>query len=107
MSWSRRKKIPAPTWVLQYRFDAQTGQLSPNTPHRVEQGELVGPRHYIHHPSLDCRLLLERAELQRYRLPGRSRKRRPLVSPDDLDSATVGTSCNIRSSWKWRLFTQN
>src|SRR6516165_2945922 len=53
MSWSRRKKIPAPTWVLQYRFDAQTGQLSPNTPHRVEQGDLVGPRHYIHHPSLD------------------------------------------------------
>ena len=47
MSWSRRKKIPAPTWVLQYRFDAQTGQLSPNTPHRVEQGDLVGPRHYI------------------------------------------------------------
>jgi ATP-binding cassette subfamily F protein uup len=24
--------------ILQYRFDAQTGRLSPNTPHRVEQG---------------------------------------------------------------------
>jgi 6-phosphogluconolactonase len=38
---------------LQYRFDAQTGRLTPNTPHRVEQGDLVGPRHYIHHPNLD------------------------------------------------------
>ena len=42
-----------PNVILQYRFDAQTGRLSPNTPHRVEQGDLVGPRHYIHHPSLD------------------------------------------------------
>jgi hypothetical protein len=39
--------------ILQYRFNAQTGRLSPNTPHRVEQGDLIGPRHYIHHPSLD------------------------------------------------------
>jgi 6-phosphogluconolactonase len=47
------KNNPGPNVILQYRFDAQTGRLSPNTPHRVEQGNLVGPRHYIHHPSLD------------------------------------------------------
>src|SRR5215472_10565923 len=47
------KNNPGPNVVLQYRFDAQTGRLSPNTQHRVEQGDLVGPRHYIHHPSLD------------------------------------------------------
>ena len=47
------KNNPGPNVILQYRFDAQTGQLSPNTPHRVEQGDHVGPRHYIHHPSLD------------------------------------------------------
>src|SRR5438477_2961413 len=47
------KNNPGPNVRLQYRFDAQTGRLSPNTPHRVEQGDLVGPRHYIHHPSLD------------------------------------------------------
>src|SRR6516225_647821 len=47
------KNDPGPNVILQYRFDAQTGRLSPNTPHRVEQGDLVGPRHYIHHPSLD------------------------------------------------------
>jgi 6-phosphogluconolactonase len=47
------KNNPGPNVILQYRFDAQTGRLSPNTPHRVEQGDLVGPRHYIHHPSLD------------------------------------------------------
>jgi 6-phosphogluconolactonase len=47
------KNNPGPNVIMQYRFDAQTGRLSPNTPHRVEQGDLVGPRHYIHHPSLD------------------------------------------------------
>jgi len=47
------KNNPGPNVILQYRLDAQTGRLSPNTPHRVEQGDLVGPRHYIHHPSLD------------------------------------------------------
>src|SRR5262249_42859579 len=47
------KNNPGPNVILQYRFDAETGRLSPNTPHRVEQGDLVGPRHYIHHPSLD------------------------------------------------------
>jgi 6-phosphogluconolactonase len=47
------KNNPGPNVILQYRFDAQTGRLTPNTPHRVEQGDLIGPRHYIHHPSLD------------------------------------------------------
>src|SRR5580693_2324261 len=47
------KNNPGPNVILQYRFDAQTGRLNPNTPHRVEQGDLVGPRHYIHHPGLD------------------------------------------------------
>jgi 6-phosphogluconolactonase len=47
------KNNPGPNVILQYRFDAQTGRLSPNTPHRVEQGDLVGPRHYIHHPNLE------------------------------------------------------
>src|ERR1700739_3880733 len=47
------KTNPGPNLILQYRFDAQTGRLSPNTPHRVEQRDLIGPRHYIHHPRLD------------------------------------------------------
>jgi 6-phosphogluconolactonase len=47
------KNDPGPNVILQYRFNAQTGQLSANTPPRVAQEDLVGPRHYIHHPSLD------------------------------------------------------
>lgn len=47
------KNIPGPNVILQFRFDAETGRLSPNTPARVEQPDMVGPRHYIHHPSLD------------------------------------------------------
>ena len=47
------KNNPGPNVILQYRFDAQTGRLSPNAPHRIEQQDLVGPRHYIHHPNFD------------------------------------------------------
>ena len=32
------KNNPGPNVILQYRFDAQTGRLRPNTPHRVAQG---------------------------------------------------------------------
>src|ERR1700724_2611679 len=47
------KNNPGPNVILQYRFAAQTGALNPNPPHRFERGAPVGPRHYIHHPSLD------------------------------------------------------
>src|SRR6201981_2761919 len=47
------KNNPGPNVILQYRFDAQSGLLRQNTPHRVAQGGLVGPRHYCFHPSLD------------------------------------------------------
>jgi 6-phosphogluconolactonase len=47
------KNNPGPNVILQYRFDDRTGRLSANTPHCIEQEDLVGPRHYIHHPSLD------------------------------------------------------
>jgi len=47
------KNNPGPNVILQFRFDAQSGKLSPNAPFRVAQGDMIGPRHYIHHPSLD------------------------------------------------------
>jgi len=47
------KNIPGPNEIRQFRFDADTGRLSPNTPARVEQPDMIGPRHYIHHPNLD------------------------------------------------------
>lgn len=47
------KNNPGPNVILQFRFDAQNGRLTLNAPPRVEQGDLVGPRHYIHHPNLD------------------------------------------------------
>jgi 6-phosphogluconolactonase len=47
------KNIPGPNFIAQFRFDAETGRLTPNTPFRVEQGELVGPRHYCFHPDKD------------------------------------------------------
>ena len=47
------KNIPGPNVIMQFRFDAETGRLTANTPSRVEQPDLIGPRHYCFHPSLD------------------------------------------------------
>src|SRR5262249_50252286 len=45
------KDNPGPNVIMQFRFDAQTGNLTPNSPLRVEQAERVGPRHYCFHPT--------------------------------------------------------
>jgi 6-phosphogluconolactonase len=39
--------------ILQFRFDAQTGRLTANSPFRVEPTERLGPRHYCFHPTLE------------------------------------------------------
>jgi 6-phosphogluconolactonase (cycloisomerase 2 family) len=44
---------PGPNVIFQFRFDVQTGRLSPNTPLRVEPAERLGPRHYCFHPTQD------------------------------------------------------
>ena len=47
------KNIAGPNFIAQFRFDPQSGRLSRNSPFRIEQRELVGPRHYCFHTSLD------------------------------------------------------
>ena len=47
------KNIPGPNMITQCRFDAEAGRLTPNSPPQVAQADLVGPRHYCFHPSLD------------------------------------------------------
>jgi 6-phosphogluconolactonase len=47
------KENPGPNMILQFRFDAQTGRLTPNSPFRVEPAERLGPRHYCFHPTQD------------------------------------------------------
>jgi 6-phosphogluconolactonase len=47
------KNIPGPNMIMQFRFDAESGRLSANMPAQVAQSDLVGPRHYCFHPSLD------------------------------------------------------
>ncbi len=44
---------PGPNMILQFKFDAQTGRLEPNSPFRIDPAEGVGPRHYCFHPTLD------------------------------------------------------
>ena len=40
-----------PNAIFQYRFDAQSGRLTPNTPARLTPPEPVGPRHFCFHPG--------------------------------------------------------
>lgn len=47
------KNNPGPNVIMQFRFDADAGRLTPNSPLRVEQPDLLGPRHYCFHPSLE------------------------------------------------------
>ena len=47
------KNIPGPNFIAQFRFDAATGRLTPNSPFTLEPKEPIGPRHYCFHPSLD------------------------------------------------------
>src|SRR5712691_5445924 len=47
------KNNPGPNVIMQFKFDAGTGRLTPNSPLRVEPGELLGPRHYFFHPTRD------------------------------------------------------
>ena len=47
------KNNPGPNVIFQFKYDAQAGSLAANSPLRVEQAALVGPRHYCFHPSLD------------------------------------------------------
>ena len=47
------KNIPGPNVIYQFRFDADTGSLTPNDPLVLEMNGFLGPRHYCYHPSLD------------------------------------------------------
>ena len=42
-----------PNQILQFRFDEQTGHLTPNSPPKVVPPRLDGPRHFCFHPRLD------------------------------------------------------
>ena len=42
-----------PNAIFQFKFDENTGRLTPNSPAQVELEEFLGPRHFCFHPSLD------------------------------------------------------
>ena len=47
------KEAYGPNVIFQFRFDGNTGRLTPNSPLKVEQGERLGPRHFCFHPTQD------------------------------------------------------
>ena len=42
-----------PNAIFQFRFDADTGHITPNSPARVEMDAELGPRHFCFHPNKD------------------------------------------------------
>ena len=42
-----------PNEIWQFRFDEQTGRLTPNSPPKVSPEQPLGPRHFCFHPSKD------------------------------------------------------
>ena len=42
-----------PNTIFQFRFDAETGHIAPNTPARVTPDAELGPRHFCFHPNKD------------------------------------------------------
>jgi 6-phosphogluconolactonase len=46
------RESTGPNMIVQLKFDAQSGRLTPNTPLRVEPTTRLGPRHYCFHPTL-------------------------------------------------------
>ena len=47
------RESQGPNVILQFKFDADTGQLTPNEPLRLEQEGRLGPRHLCFHPTQD------------------------------------------------------
>ena len=47
------KNIPGPNIIYQFRFDPATGALTANEPATLDQGDMIGPRHFTFHPTLD------------------------------------------------------
>ena len=42
-----------PNAIFQFKFDAETGHITPNNPAKVEMGAELGPRHFCFHPNKD------------------------------------------------------
>ena len=47
------KNIPGPNVIYQFRFDESGGALAANDPPTLAQDDMIGPRHFTFHPSLD------------------------------------------------------
>ena len=47
------KDESGPNVIFQFKFDEDTGRLSPNSPLKLDPGEGLGPRYYWFHPNLN------------------------------------------------------
>ena len=47
------KDTPGPNVIFQFKFDEETGHLTPNSPLKLYPEDRLGPRYYCFHPNLN------------------------------------------------------
>ncbi|HEX3864863.1 MAG TPA: beta-propeller fold lactonase family protein [Stellaceae bacterium] len=97
------KNNPGPNVIMQFRFDQGSGRLTPSTPSRVEQAELVGPRHYCFHPTLHDRVYFSNEQgcgVSLYRLDAATGNLAPVQT-----IASLPTGVSVRNTCSMIHFT--
>ena len=78
-----------PNTIFQFLFDEDTGKLTPNDTPTVPQDGRARPTPLLFSSVAGRPVLLERARMQRHRLPFRSRRRNAVCLSDGLDSPAI------------------
>ena len=78
---------PGPNAIFQFRFDPDTGHITPNDPPRVSPREPGRPPPLLLSPQPGHHLRFQRAGVQRYRLQPGPGHRRPEPLPDPVHAA--------------------
>ncbi|MFQ6030471.1 MAG: lactonase family protein [Dehalococcoidia bacterium] len=95
-----------PNVIYQFMFDQDSGQLTPNTPLKLEQDGFLGPRHYCYHPSLDVVYFSNEqgCSVSSYRLDSASGTLSPLQTistvPGGFDGRNTCSQIQITSNGK-------
>ena len=81
-----------PNVIYQFKFDHNSGQLTPNVPLKLDSDGFLGPRHYCYHPNLDIVYFSNEqgCSVSSYRLASESGTLSPLQTISTLPAGFEG-----------------
>ncbi len=91
------KDAPGPNSIYQYKFDENTGRLSPNAPLELKMSSGLGPRHLTFHPTQDVVYFSDEqgCSVTAYRLDGETGTLSALQTVNTLpEGVTVRNTCS-------------